>query len=93
MEYIAYALLILGAAFILLAGLGIGRMPTLFMRMQATSKASTLGVILMTTGLSLHLGSLEAALKGALICVFLLLTTPVAAHAIALAAKQHGRDV
>lgn len=67
-------------------------MPTLFMRMQATSKASTLGVILITAGVILRDPSPHVIVKGVAICFLLLLTTPVAAHAIAQAAKHMDYD-
>lgn len=81
-------LLSIGALFIFLAGLGILKMPTFFMRMQTTSKASTLGVILVLTGASIMNQSLEAGIKTLIISFFLLLTTPVAVHALAEAATK-----
>ena len=52
----------LGIAFMGLAGIGLWRMPGLFMRMQATSKASTLGVILMIVGLIAMKPTMELSL-------------------------------
>ena len=92
MHVLSLILLFMGASFILLAGLGLLRMPTLFMRMQATSKASTLGVIFMVIGLMLHVPTSEVLVKGSVICLFLLLTAPIAAHALALAAEKRGED-
>src|SRR5215218_9757122 len=43
-ERIGAVLLVVGASFMLLAGLGVLRLPDLFMRLQAATKASTLGV-------------------------------------------------
>ena len=43
-ERIGAVLLVVGASFMLLAGLGVMRLPDLFMRMQAATTASTLGV-------------------------------------------------
>ena len=88
MYLLSYLFLGVGVVFIALAGLGLVRMPTLFMRMQATSKASTLGVILMLIGLGIHSPSYEVIIKGGIICIFLLLTAPIAAHAIALSAEK-----
>ena len=92
MSLLAYILLATGMGFVILAGLGLARMPTLFLRMQVTSKASTLGVILMVLGLFLLSPGFEVAIKGVLVCGLLLLTAPIAAHAIAIAAKKHGCD-
>ena len=92
MNLVSMVLIVFGSAFILLAGLGLVKMPTFFMRMQTASKASTLGSILLLAGASLHLGSLEVTLKATAIVVFLLLTTPIATHALAEAAKQEKYD-
>ena len=64
---ISYVFIFLGALFLLLAGVGMIRMPTFFMRMQATSKASTLGVILVLIGINISQPSLELAIKSLLI--------------------------
>ena len=92
MYFFSYLFLGSGLIFVALAGVGLLRMPTLFMRLQATSKASTLGVILMVIGLAVLHPSWEVAIKGSLICVFLLVSAPVAAHAIALEATERGQD-
>ncbi|KAA0255414.1 MAG: hypothetical protein EDM75_10605 [Chlorobiota bacterium] len=51
-EILTGIFLILGSFIVLLAGLGVVKMPDIYTRMSATSKASTLGVsiILITTG-------------------------------------------
>jgi multicomponent Na+:H+ antiporter subunit G len=92
MTYLVYGLFCLGLFFILTAGLGLVRFPSLFPRMQAVSKASTLGVIFMTLGLAIEMASVEVKVKGILICFFLLLTAPIAAHAIAVSARKSGCD-
>ncbi|MCB0417922.1 MAG: monovalent cation/H(+) antiporter subunit G [Bdellovibrionaceae bacterium] len=92
MSYLSGSLLVIGSLFIFLAGLGLFRMRTLFTRMQVTSKASTLGVVCMICGVSLRVMKLEVATKGILICALLILTTPIATHALALAAKKRGCD-
>lgn len=76
----------------MLAGVGMVKMPTFFTRLQAASKASTLGVILMVIGTTLHLPSWELTIKAVLVCLFLLLTTPIATHALALTAKRREYD-
>ena len=90
MQNIALVFLGLGIFFIVIAGLGLVRMSTLLMRMQAVSKASALGIVLMIVGLILSVANVEVVIKSVIICSFLLLTTPIATHAIALAAKING---
>ena len=74
-----------GAAFCLLAALGVLRMPDVFTRMQASTKASTLGVGCLLLGAALQFGDFASFIRVASIGAFLLLTTPVAAHVIARA--------
>jgi multicomponent Na+:H+ antiporter subunit G len=82
---IAEAALILGgAALILLAAIGIARMPDLLIRMHATTKAATLGSALMVAGVAVHFGSVQVITR-AIVIVFLLITAPVAAHMLARA--------
>ncbi|MBN8545339.1 MAG: monovalent cation/H(+) antiporter subunit G [Ignavibacteria bacterium] len=78
--------LILGSFVILLAALGILKMPDIYLRMSASTKASTLGIsiILITTGL--HFGTTEIISRTILIVVFLMITAPVASHLLGKAA-------
>lgn len=75
-------LLVLGAMFMLLAGVGLVRLPDLYLRMSATSKAATLGASLVLLGAAVHFGTAAVAGRAVVIVVFLFLTAPVAAHAI-----------
>lgn len=74
-----------GSAFALLAALGVLRMPDVFTRMQASTKASTLGVGCLLVGAALQMGDFASFIRVASIGAFVLLTTPVAAHVIARA--------
>ena len=82
----AVALLSIGACFIVLANVGIVRMPDIFTRMQAATKAATLGVACMMAAAALHFGDLGSSARALLVVVFVVLTAPVAAHTIARAA-------
>lgn len=82
--------LLIGSAFMLLAGVGVVRMPDLFMRMQAATKAATLGAGCMLLAVAVHFGELHVATRALLITAFLFLTAPVAAHLIARAAYSVG---
>lgn len=90
MEALSALLLVLGAAFMLLGAVGLARYPDVYMRMQATSKASTLGVALMMLGVACQSGSWPVAGKALLIVAFFFLTSPVAASVIARAAYFKG---
>ena len=89
-EIATVILMALGAAFMLLAGLGLVRMPDLFNRMQAATKASTLGAFFMMVAAIVHFGTLDVAVRATLVVVFLFVTAPVAAHALSRAAYMAG---
>jgi multicomponent Na+:H+ antiporter subunit G len=74
-----------GSAFALLAAVGVLRMPDVFTRMQASTKASTLGLGCLLVGAVLQMGDFASLIRVASIGAFVLLTTPVAAHVIARA--------
>ena len=74
----------------LIAGIGVVRMPDLPTRMHASSKAGTLGAIMILCAVALGLGSGPIILRVLLIVAFLFLTAPLAAHAIARAAYGLG---
>ena len=74
-----------GSAFALLAAIGVLRMPDVFTRMQASTKASTLGLGCLLIGAALQMGDFASFTTIASIGAFMLLTTPVAGHVIARA--------
>jgi len=77
---------LVGSAFALLAAVGVMRMPDVFTRMQASTKASTLGLGCLLIGAALQMGDFASFVRVASIGAFVLLTTPVAGHVIARAA-------
>jgi multicomponent Na+:H+ antiporter subunit G len=86
----AAVLLVLGSAFMLLAGVGLIRLPDLFLRMSATAKAATLGAALTALGAAVHFGDAAIAGRALVIVFFLFLTAPVAAHKIGRAGYRRG---
>ncbi|HSE99114.1 MAG TPA: monovalent cation/H(+) antiporter subunit G [Blastocatellia bacterium] len=85
-EYAAAFLMVIGALFLLLAGVGVIRMPDLFTRMQAATKASTLGVGCTVVALMVYFANWGISIRALLVVTFLLMTAPVAAHMIGRAA-------
>ncbi len=85
-ELIEHTLILAGAGLILLAAIGILRMPDLLIRMHATTKAATLGSALMVAGVAVHFESVQVGTRALAVIVFLLITAPVAAHMLARAA-------
>lgn len=89
-EILGALLLLIGGAFMLLAGIGVVRMPDLFMRMQAATKAATLGAGCMLLAVAIHFDDLAVSTRALLVTAFIFLTAPVAAHVIARAAYSVG---
>lgn len=74
------ALLLAGSGFVLIAAIGIVRLPDLLTRMHASTKAGTLGALLVLAGLALHQGTGDIISKVIAATLFLLLTAPISAH-------------
>ncbi|MEL6217166.1 MAG: monovalent cation/H(+) antiporter subunit G [Pseudomonadota bacterium] len=89
-EIVASALVLIGAAFCLIAGIGVLRLPDVFMRMHASTKAGTLGAGLILIAAAVSFGTTEAAARALGAVVFILVTAPAAAHVIGRAAYLSG---
>jgi len=85
-DWLTAALLISGASFLLIASIGLVRMPDLFTRMQAATKASTLGAGCMLLAVAVRFHSLGVGPRAVATAGFIFLTAPVAAHLIGRAA-------
>ena len=81
--FIASMVLLIGAIFTFIAALGMVRMPDIFCRMHAATKAGAFGASLIMLGVILSMPQLRVVIQGILIVVFFYLTAPVAAHMIA----------
>ena len=87
-ELIGSLVILIGALFLLLAAIGIVRMPDSYNRIQAGTKATTLGLILVLTGIAIyHPGW---AWKLIVLIYFVLLSNPASSHALARAAHRRG---
>jgi multicomponent Na+:H+ antiporter subunit G len=89
-DWLSGALIIAGATLAMLAGIGVLRMPDVFTRMQASTKASTLGLGCLLAGVALRNPEFSFVARAVTIAAFMLLTTAVAAHVIARAAARSG---
>ena len=77
-----------GLFFIFVGVVGLIRMPDVFTRMHATTKCDTMGAGLIFLGLILWQGLSFVSLNILLILIFIWITNPTAAHAIAKSAYQ-----
>ena len=81
-EIVISILLVIGAFFMLVAGLGMMRMPDLFLRMSCSTKAATIGVGTLLFTLALYFANLGVATRALATICFIFLTAPVGAHRI-----------
>jgi multicomponent Na+:H+ antiporter subunit G len=88
--WLSAVLLIVGATLALLASIGVLRMPDVFTRMQASTKASTLGLGCLLAGVAIQNPEFSFVVRAASIGAFMLLTSAVGAHVIARAAALGG---
>jgi multicomponent Na+:H+ antiporter subunit G len=82
---------LLGAILLLVAGIGLMRMPDLYLRMSAATKAATLGAASLLLAAALHFGQLSLIAQVTATIFFLILTAPVGAHIIARAGYRKNR--
>lgn len=90
LEILVSLLMLAGGGFMLLAALGVARMPDLYIRMHAASKVGTLGLSCAILALALYFQDAGTAARAFLVVVFLFMTAPVAAHMIGRAAYSTG---
>ncbi len=88
MNILGAIILLAGTAFLFLGGLGLNRMPDIFNRIQAGTKATTLGTLLTLAGVGLLRP--EWGLKLLLIGLFLLFTNPLSSQVLARAVHRSG---
>lgn len=89
-EWIAGGLLLIGGAIVLIAGIGVLRLPDFFTRMHAATKAGAAGSGLILLGVAAMHPELGTWGKAAVAILFLLMTTPIAAHLLGRAAYVGG---
>ncbi len=87
---VAVLLAIVGLVLLVLAAIGILRLPDLYCRASATTKAATLGVGCLLSAAAIHFGDVAVTTRVVATIAFLLLTAPVAAHMISRAAYRCG---
>lgn len=89
-NYVAGILVIIGAAFALVATIGVLRLPDIYSRMHAASKAGTVGSGAMLIALAVFAEEPATALRAIAAVAFVMLTAPVSAHLLAKAAYSAG---
>jgi multicomponent Na+:H+ antiporter subunit G len=86
-DAVSSLLIVAGLGFYLAGSIGLLRLPDLYSRLHALTKADNLGLGLVTAGLALHSQQLLGTLKLLLIWLAVLAASAASAHLIA----QHAR--
>lgn len=88
-EIFSSIFIFIGGLFNLFGCIGLVRLPDVYNRLQAATKCVTLGTCFILTGVVIS-GPISASLKGFLCIVFILITSPTAAHALSKASLSAG---
>jgi len=89
-EWIAGILLVLGAFFMLIASIGMIKLPDLYMRIHAATKAPSLGIFLMVVGIIVYFFNWWTSIEGLVVILFVFITTPIGSHMISSVAHSMG---
>ncbi len=81
-EILVVGFSLFGAIFILLASIGLLRMPDAYLRISVTTKAATLGIGLLLLASAIHFEDFAITTRVMAIILFILLTAPVGGHLI-----------
>lgn len=93
LEALVAFLLLSGVGLNVAAAVGLRRFPDVLTRMHAASKPSMLGVVCALVAAALALGSLDAAMKLALVAGLQLVTTPTGSHMVGRAVWKDRSEV
>jgi len=88
LDILGYIMISIGAFFYFLGGLGMFRMPDVYNRLQAGTKATTLGSFSLILGVGL--ANPAWLMKAIIIVTFIAITNPVGSSVIARAAMKKG---
>ncbi len=88
LDIVVAILLVAGAFFIFTAALGLLRLPDLYTRMHAASKAGTVGSGILLVAAGLYAQDVAVFARALIGIGFFLMSAPVAAHLIARAARH-----
>lgn len=89
-EIIGYIFIVTGVLFDIFGCIGLVRLPDVYNRLQAATKCVTLGTCGILFGIFVMNGVSEIGVKALLAIIFIMLTSPTAAHALSRAAHVSG---
>lgn len=89
-DVLGYIIMGIGVIFDFFGCIGLIRFPDVYNRLQASTKCVTLGTFSIMLGIFLVTGFSATGIKAVLCGVFILISSPVAAHALAKGAYKSG---
>jgi multicomponent Na+:H+ antiporter subunit G len=92
-DVVTACLVLGGAGFVLLAGLGLHRFDDVFSRVHAATKAVTFGMVLVVLGSILQITRAADVVKLLLAVLLQLISAPVSSHIVARAAYHAGTEL
>ena len=92
-ELISNIVMLIGAIFALIAAIGLWRLPGLYLKMHAATKAGTLGSGLILLGVCLQMKTAHNITQIILLILFIAITNPISAHLIAKTWAAHSDEV
>jgi len=92
-DIIGYIMMVIGIMFDIFGCIGLVRFPDVYNRLQAATKCVTLGTVVLLVGVALICGWGPMSAKAIICAVFILITSPTAAHAIAKGAYAGGVEL
>lgn len=90
MQLVGAIISLIGSVFLFLGALGVWRMPDVYNRMQAGTKATTLGSIFSLMGIGIGFFDVLGIGKIVVLILFLMFTNPISSHTLARAAHRAG---
>ncbi len=92
-ELIGKILIGVGVAFDFFGALGLVRLPDVYNRLQAATKCVTIGTCFLLVGAGVAVGTAGMVVTSGVCAVFVLITSPVDAHALARGSHRGGVEL
>lgn len=83
LEWVVALLLIFGSLFMLVAAIGVVKLPDVYMRMHAITKAASLGAILMLAAVFIWHPQWIVGIEALMVVLFVIFTAPIGSHMLA----------
>lgn len=89
-EVVSSVLILLGSVLVFISALGLVRLEDFYMRISASTKATTMGLGFILAGIVVYQNDLKILIKVSAILFFVMFISPLAAHVIARSAVKTG---